>query len=255
MAIKLPAALKRLRPMHWAIIGGVVLAALYLYSRRGSSTSTVPNTGVSGTSGGTTTDTSTAATADTTVPTDWAAVFSQQQGALADWQSQLLATLGQSTSGTETPGTPGGTVSSSGGLPPVSNLPNPASQYTADTSLSYQNPADLLSQIYAAVAAGKTQVLLPSGDVWATNQATIDQIKTNIAALGTGTRTTAGISPGGTTATATAATAARVAQLQAAITTQTKNVAVNTKAGKTTAAATDQTTLTKYKTELAKLTA
>jgi hypothetical protein len=69
----------------------------------------------------------------------------------------------------------------------------------------------------------------------------------------TGVVSSVGVSPGGTTAAATAATAARIAQLQAAITTQTKNVAVNTAAGKTAAATTDKASLTTYQMELARL--
>jgi hypothetical protein len=81
------------------------------------------------------------------------------------------------------------------------------------------------------------------------------QIQGLLTAAGIGAApSAAGVSPGGTTATATAATAARVAQLQAAITTQTKNVAVNTAAGKTANAKIDQGTLTTLQAQLKALT-
>ncbi len=68
-------------------------------------------------------------------------------------------------------------VPGSGGVYDPYNL---AARYTADPSLAYQDPRDLLSQIEAAVMADKYQVNLPSGDLFATNQETIDLINFNI---------------------------------------------------------------------------
>jgi len=61
------------------------------------------------------------------------------------------------------------------------NVANENASYVADPNRKYQDPNDLLSQIKAAVVAGKSQVKLPSGEKWATNRATIDLILANLA--------------------------------------------------------------------------
>jgi hypothetical protein len=94
MKIKLPGVLKRLKPLHWAIIGGVVLAVLYLMTHKGTGASASAGTTTSSGGGGTS-DTSTAVTGQPSV--DWMALLTQQQEANtasnAAWQTQLLAML------------------------------------------------------------------------------------------------------------------------------------------------------------------
>jgi hypothetical protein len=135
MKIKLPGVLKKLKPMHWALIGGVVLAALFLYSKKGSGASGVPNTGVGGVGGtgggGGSSDTGVPAVTGQP-PVDWMALLAQQQAAQdaanAAWQAQLIGLIGGgSGGGTGTlPGggtIPGGTQSPNSGLPGGVQLP------------------------------------------------------------------------------------------------------------------------------------
>jgi hypothetical protein len=140
MAIKLPGALKKLKPMHWAIIGGVVIAGVYLYLHKG--TGAVANSGLVPSTAGGSTGLGTGvqpAPVSGQPAVDWTALLAQQQSAQdasnAAWQAQLLGLLGGSGSGVnpnytgpattpQLPSAPGTTIvpSSLGGLlAPITN--------------------------------------------------------------------------------------------------------------------------------------
>jgi hypothetical protein len=123
MMIKLPGFLKKLKPIHWAIIGGVVLAVIFLIKNKGTgavaNSGLVPSTGTGG-SGGTTDPSLTVPPVSGQPPVDWMSLLSDQQAAQnaanAAWQAQLLALM-QGGTGQLGTGLPGGTVSPSLGLP------------------------------------------------------------------------------------------------------------------------------------------
>jgi hypothetical protein len=121
VAIKLPGFLKKLKPLHWAIIGGVVLAVWYLYTHKG--TGAVANSGlVPSTAGGSSGLGTGIQPVSGQPPVDLTSLLQQQQDAQnaanAAWQAQLLAMLrGINPTGSPGTGTPGGTVSPSLGLP------------------------------------------------------------------------------------------------------------------------------------------
>jgi hypothetical protein len=192
MAIKLPKALKKIPPLAWVAIGGVVLAVLYIKLKGTGSSTAVPATGTtsagSGGSGGTTTAGQTALGA-----TDLATLLAQQQAQEQGFLSSILSQIGGggatgatgaigATGANGLDGLPGGTVSPGGGLPGVSylgpplagppavsptglqsmpslsvgtgGLPGSASTVAEFTGLQGQTPQQYLDTIRATAIAG-----------------------------------------------------------------------------------------------------
>ena len=79
------------------------------------------------------------------------------------------------------------------GINPAWDPNNTDAQYQADANVKYRDtdgttapgeiPRNLRAQIVAAMADGKTQVVLPDGEKWAAHQSTLDQIDRNLAEM------------------------------------------------------------------------